>query len=141
MSSEEIKPRLRAKPVPTGEWEWYGMAAHFICGRWCRFHMATKIGHYAISSVGFYVPPHRSGSNERTEAEWLKANPLGDDIGCDRKFETMVFGFKAYCDSLECNCGTPIIDASIEYDFAAANSIREARENHMKLCKKWAHYV
>lgn len=47
--------------INANEWEWFGNAAHFICGRWCRFHLATKVGKYLISTVGEYVSPRNSG--------------------------------------------------------------------------------
>lgn len=39
-------------PVSREEWEWFGTAAHLIVGQDCRFHMATIIGPWLISTVG-----------------------------------------------------------------------------------------
>lgn len=140
MTTENSEIKTRETPLPAEQWEWFGLAAHFICGRWCRFHMATKVGEYIVSTVGLYVHPSDSGSSESAEAEFFKRNPLGQDIGCGRKFETMVFRFTHYCETVECNCGLPRFDPN-ELDFRAANAVREARDNHMTLCKKWAQYV
>ena len=115
-------------------WEWYGSAAHFCCGRWCRFHMATKVGPWLVSTVGEYVHPRHSGASEKTEAEWLKENWPGEEIGYGRKYETMVFEAGKTC---ECGCGLPTIDGSA-VDFMGANTAGDARENHMALCRKYA---
>jgi hypothetical protein len=127
---------MKAKRVREADWEWFGHSAHFICGRWCRFHMATKVGDYLVSTVGEYIPPHRSGS-ERAEAEWLKANFPGEDIGCDRKYETMVFRAGSPCAMPKCMCGLPSI-ASGELDFQGYNDAGAARTGHMALCRMWA---
>lgn len=63
------------------DWKWYGQAAHLIVGQWCRFHMATEIGPWLVSTVGAYVHPRHSGGGERGEAEWLKKNWPGEDEG------------------------------------------------------------
>lgn len=124
------------KSIPAEKWQWFGHAAHFICGNWCRFHMATKVGDYLVSTVGLYVPPRHS-SSEGAEAAWLKANPNGERIGYDRFYETFVFKAGTPCKAKDCNCGLPSIDGS-ELDTLAANDARTARKNHMKLCRKWA---
>lgn len=126
----------RAKrKVSESEWEWYGNAAHLIVGRYCRFHMATVIRGHMISTVGEYVHPTFCGPNERTENEWLIKNPWGKEIGCDRKFETMVF--KLGKGSCECGCGIPTIVPS-ELDFAGYNTPKDARAGHMRMCHEWA---
>jgi hypothetical protein len=63
--SEKAK---RKSDIPVHNWKWFGSAAHFICGRWCRFHLATQVGRYLISTVGEFVHP-RHGGSERAEAE------------------------------------------------------------------------
>lgn len=120
------------KTIAKKDWEWFGHAAHFCCGRWCRFHMATKIGNFLVSSVGQYVHPRNSGASEKTESEWLLINPDGAEIGCDRFYETMVF--KCTSGVCACGCGLPNIDAS-ELEFAGAKTSGEARENHNRICK------
>ena len=120
--------------IPEKEWEWFGLSGHFICGQWCRFHMATKVGEYWISTVGLMVSPSNSGGSEQTERKYLKNNPLGDDIGCNRKFETMVFKVSGVC---SCGCGQPTFNPT-QIDFEGYNETEEAREGHMKMCYKYA---
>ena len=118
-------------------WEWFGHAAHFIGGRWCRFHMATKVGEYVVSTVGEYIHPSHSGGSEQSEAEWMKKHWPGEDIGYNRKYETMVFRAGKPCNSMECGCGIPTIDGHA-LDFRGYNTARNARAGHMELCAKWA---
>lgn len=126
--------KMKKGKTPHSEWEWFGHAAHFCCGQWCRFHLATKVGPWLISTVGEYVHPRHSCGNERDEAAWLKKNWPGEDIGVGRKYETMVFKAGPIC---ECGCGLPAISGH-EIDFLPANTSKEARENHMRLCEKWS---
>jgi hypothetical protein len=134
------------------KWKWFGNAAHFICGSDCRFHMATQVGKYLVSTVGEYWPCRavREIHAKVYDPKWLEDNKLrrGDDfdhaymvkfgyetIGCDRKYETMVFKVdKGEC---KCGCGLPQVDYS-ELDFNGSNDAKSARDGHMKLCKKWA---
>lgn len=58
------------KAIPPEKWKWFGHPAHFICGRDCRFHLATKIGRWLVSTLGEYLPDE--GSREIT------ANCKGD---------------------------------------------------------------
>ncbi len=125
---------MKTKRIPESKWEWHGFAAHFCCGEWCRFHMATKIGAHLISTVGKYVHPRNSGASELTERNWLLENPEGEQIGYGRTYETMVFKAGAPCSS---GCGIPSIDGS-ELDSLAANDSKTARQNHMQLCNKFA---
>lgn len=110
------------KRIPQDEWEWYGLAAHFICGRFCRFHIATVVGDAIISTVGEYHPYNKPDGEPET-------------IGADRLYETMVFKTGATC---ECGCGMPMPDVSAELDFAGYNDPREATRGHMRFCRKWA---
>jgi hypothetical protein len=87
--------------------------------------------------VGEYVHPRHSKGNEADEFSWLKNNWPGEDIGCDRKYETMVFLAGERCVATDCGCGLPSIDGS-ERDMLPANTAKEAAENHMVLCKKYA---
>jgi hypothetical protein len=135
-------------------WKWFGVAGHFICGRWCQFHLCTQVGEYLVSTVGEYWPER--GSREIhakvCDPKWLMKNwqLKGDefdaaymkrfgfqDIGCDRKYETMVFRAGKPCDREGCKCGLPSIDPS-NLDFLGYNNAKDATAGHMKLCKKWA---
>lgn len=136
------------------KWQHFGTAGHFICAAWCRFHLCTKVGDYLVSTVGQYWPER--GSREIhanvTDPKWLIENEhlKGDyfdaaymrrfgyeNIGCDRKFETMVFKAGARCNAAGCNCGQPEISGS-ELDFLDYNNTKDANEGHFKLCLKWA---
>jgi hypothetical protein len=128
---------MAKKNIPQSEWVWYGDPGHFICGRWCRFHLTTKVGAYLVSTVGAYVHPQRSMGSEQVEAEWLKKNWPGEDIGLDRKYETMVFHAGPECKLKDCNCGIPMISGE-ELDMLGYNTAGEAAKGHLALCKKWS---
>lgn len=140
--------------VPPEKWEWFGHAAHFICGRWCRFHLATKVGDYLISTVGEYWPERGSREIHARihDAKWLAKNQhlkgdyfgaaymkrFGyDTIGCDRKYETMVFAAGPRCKAKDCGCGLPEIGGS-EIDFLGYNDAGSATKGHMALCARWS---
>lgn len=115
--------RLR---VPEREWLWFGDAGHFICGAECRFHMATQIGGVLVSTVGRYFPRHKP--EEAVPKD-------GEEIGCDRTYETMAFNVTGRL--CECGCGIPkIIPTEIEFD--AYNDAKSARLGHMAICRKVA---
>ncbi len=135
-------------------WKWYGKPGHFICADQCKFHLCTKVGRYLVSTVGEMWLSRRSREihAEVYEIKWLQENKhlLGDafdsaymkkfgyeDIGCDRKYETMVFRFKGSCKDKECKCGMPKIIPR-ELDFAGYNDGGSATKGHMKICKKWS---
>ena len=116
------------------EWEWFGNAGHYCCGRWCRFHLTTKVGPWLVSTVGEYVHPRHGGGSEEAEAKWLQANWPGEDVGCDRKYETMVFLAGDRC---EYGCGIPTTSGP-ELDMYGYNSAGEATEGHMAMCQQWS---
>jgi len=115
------------------EIKWFGNAGHFCCAAWCRFHLTTLVNGFLISSVGEYVHPRHGQGSERKEAEWLKDNWPGEEIGCGRKYETMVFKAGEPC---SCGCGLPKIDGS-EIDAQGYNTAKEATEGHMFLVEKY----
>lgn len=121
--------------IPRDEWEWYGSAAHLIVGRYCRFHLATKVGPWLVSTVGEYVHPMHSAGSEITERTWLEKNWPGEDIGIDRKYETMVFRIGGEC---SCGCGLPVPEDWDGVGFAGYNDAHAAREGHMVLCQEYA---
>ncbi len=107
--------------------KWFGHAAHFICGHRCRFHLATQVGKYIVSTVG-EMP--KEGAAPDDGGPWAT-------IGLARTYETMVFKAGAPCKAKGCACGIPSIDGS-ELDFAGYNDAGSATKGHMKLVKKWA---
>jgi hypothetical protein len=119
------------------DWKWFGTAGHFICGQWCRFHMATQVGKYFISTVGQYVHPRHSRGSEMNEREWLKENWPGEDVGYQRKYETMVFLAGEPCLDAQCGCGMPTISGS-DLDFAGYNNAGDATTGHLAICEKWS---
>ena len=135
-------------------WKWFGHVAHFICGDKCRFHMATQVGKHLVSTVGEYWPERSSREIHAkiSDPKWLAENITlkGDyfdhaymkkfgfeEIGCDRKYETMVFKAGKPCTSKTCGCGLPTIVGS-ELDFLGYNNAGDAAKGHLKLCRKWA---
>lgn len=125
------------KPISQNDWEWFGRAGHYICGRWCRFHLCTKVGKYLISSVGEYVHPRHGKGIEQAEAEWLQENWPGEDIGYDRKYETMVFFAGKRCIEPDCNCGQPTHDGG-QLECEGYNTAKDATIGHMEMCRKYA---
>jgi len=107
--------------IPKDKWQWFGNAAHFCGGQNCRFHLATRVGKYLISTVGDYHPPSSTGEN-------------AEEIGYGRTYETMVFLAGRGC---ACGCGLPEINGS-ELDVLAYTAPKEATRGHRRLCMKWA---
>lgn len=135
--------------VPREDWQWFGNAGHFICSPHCRFHLCTKVGDYLVSTVGEYVPDSqvmRVLANSRNailpekgdavEHEFLKRFGF-EEIGYDRKYETMVWRAGPPCEAVDCGCGIPGL-VSEEVDMLPYNSAGEATKGHMALCEKWA---
>jgi hypothetical protein len=133
--------------IDESQWEWYGNAMHFICGQSCRFHMGTKIGSFIISTVGEYLPDSQVrdilamsrnkplvGNGDAREADWMNKHGY-EDIGLDRKYETMVF--KASGKTCECGCFLPQIIPS-ELDFEGYNDPKSATAGHRAMCQQWA---
>jgi hypothetical protein len=111
--------------IPTSDWFWMGTPGHFCAADSCVYHMATKVGPWLVSTVGWYLPRHET--NVR----------VPERIGADRLFETMVF------DAEECSCGNEMCEGFrpgnlTEIDMLPANDARTARANHMKLCEKYS---
>ena len=135
-------------------WEWFGHAGHFICADKCRFHLTTKVGKYLVSTVGEWWPERSSREVHAKvhDAAWLTANAhrRGDDfdfqymkrfgfeeIGCDRKYETMVFKAGKRCGVAGCGCRLPDI-GSIELEYLPYNDAGSAAKGHLALCRKWS---
>jgi hypothetical protein len=123
--------------ITQDKWEWFGNVGHFICGRWCRFHLCTKVGKYLISTVGEYVHPRHSKGSELAEIKWLQKNWPGEDIRYQKKYETMVFVAGERCAIKGCDCGLPSIGGE-ELDMMGYNTAGEATRGHMELCLKWS---
>ena len=71
------------------------------------------------------------------ESAFLIKNPVGETIGCDRHFETMVFKAGTPCQVEDCGCGLPSVSGS-ELDFDGYNDRKSATLGHRAMCEKWA---
>jgi hypothetical protein len=131
------------------KWVWMPHAGHFIMGHYCRFKFNTHVNGFIVSTVG-ELWPERSSREIHAEVhdkKWFDGNRhlKGDnfdaaymkrfgyeDIGCDRKYETMVF--KAKKSSRKC-CPYEMADA-VNIDFAAYSDADAAYGGHLKMCRK-----
>lgn len=128
-------------------WIWMPHPGHFICGFDCRFHLTTMVGKYIVSTLGEYFPDE--GTREiHAECSKIKLEGRGDErrsdflkkigyieIGCGRKYETMVF--KAVKET-EPSCCPYRMDSGSNVDFDGYNEPEEAFAGHMKMCNKWS---
>lgn len=130
------------------KWVWMGHAAHFILGHQCRFHLATYVGDFIVSTVGEYLPDsavrkilwetRRPGvplkRGDAGEAQYLEE--LGfEEIGYGRTFETMVF--RAVAAPWDGCCPWRVADHS-ELDVRGYMTAADALYGHMDLCQEWA---
>jgi hypothetical protein len=145
---------MRNSIVPPEEWKWFGNVGHFICGHMCRFHLCTLVGEYLVSTVGEFWPERnvREIHAKINDIAWLSTHRdlRGDafdhaymrrfgyeEVGYQRKYETMVFNAGEPCSAEGCGCGLPALKDGMELDFLPANDAKTATENHMQLCKKY----
>lgn len=132
-------------------WEWYGQHGHLIVGSDCRFHMATLVGPWWVSTLGQWLPDSGSwdiyaksagvtlaGRGDSRRNQFLR--DVGYvEIGAGRTYETMVFRASGErCDAEGCDCGMPLVDAWGELDSDGYNDARSAREGHLAMCEKWS---
>jgi hypothetical protein len=140
----------KKKAIPVSEWKWFGDAGHFICAQWCQFHLCTLIGDALVSTVGKYFPDDNvreilsksrgvilQGMGDERRYDYMKK--IGyEDIGYERKYETMVFKVSGkICSAKDCDCGMPEIIPS-ETGFDGYNTARDAANGHMEMCRKVA---
>ena len=133
------------------KWIWMPHAGHFICGARCEFKLNTYVGKYIVSTVGelWNERAVREIHAKVHDPKWLSKNIIlkGDnfddaymkefgfeDIGYNRKFETMVF--KAKKSKYKC-CPYGIIVLK-EMEMDCYNDEVLAFKGHMKLCEKWS---
>ena len=132
-------------------WIWMPHVAHFCCGDRCQFRLATYVGKYIVSTVGDWWPSRSSREIHAKvyDKEWLYINEhlKGDDfdyaylkefgytdVGCDRKYETMVFKAK----KSKQNCCPWEMKSCENLDMDGYNLPTDARKGHMRLCDKWS---
>lgn len=128
------------------DWLCMPHAGHLIVGNMCRFHLNMLVNGYIVSTVGEYLPSE--GSREiHAKVRGIKLEGIGDarerdflkkcgyvEIGCDRKYETMVF--KAKKSTADC-CAWEQVGGS-ELDFDGYNDAGQAARGHLAMCEKWA---
>lgn len=133
-----------------GQWEWYGNAAHLIVAEWCRFHLATKVGRFLVSTVGEYLPDEGTrdvlartrgitleGRGDARHADYMRK--IGyEEIGAGRKYETLVFRLGDPVAECECGCGLPRPEDWGEIDADGYNDPKAARAGHLAMCEKWS---
>lgn len=110
--------------IPESEWVWYGFAGHFISASRCRFHLATEVGNFRVSTIGGYASP----TNPKEFSE----------VGLDRKYETMVFRIADGTAVCNCGCRMKELESYSELEMLPANDPDTARKNHMEACLKYA---
>ena len=131
-------------------WVWMPHAGHFILGHRCQFKLNTYVGGYIVSTIGELWNEQwvRRIHAEVFDVEWYAKNKdkIGDtfdrvymekfgheDVGLDRKYETMVFP----ASKSQHSC-CPYEMNGDELDFDAYNRAEDAFRGHYRLCKKWA---
>jgi hypothetical protein len=120
--------------------------AHFICGNDCRFHLATAVGKYLVSTVGEYLPDSAvreilaetrgielEGKGDARRYDYM--NKIGfEEIGFGRKYETMVFKSKPS----DQKCCPWTAEEFLEIDANGYNEAGDAYAGHLAMCHKWA---
>jgi len=128
------------------EWEWYGQAGHFILGPQCRFHMATKVGKFWVSTVGELWPdaPIREiyakvrgvtleGRGDAREVDYMQKIGF-EKIGTSGTYETMVFLAGPPCDRPDCGCDLPLPTSFADLGGERYETASEARAGHLRYC-------
>lgn len=131
-------------------WVWMGHPGHFICSYACRFHLNTYVGGYIVSTVGEWWPEraireihakihdpvwfdeHKALLGDNFDSAYMKKFGY-EDIGCDRKYETMVFKAR----KAGHKCCPYEADVSRDMDMKSYNKPEDAFKGHMQLCEKW----
>lgn len=123
--------------------------AHFICSRDCRFHLATRVGPWIVSTVGEFEPC-MSVQEIRAESKGLTLKGRGDarradamrqlgyeEIGYQRTYETMVFPSAPRDDDGDTCCPWTAADFC-EVECEGYNDAGAAYAGHLALCEKYA---
>jgi len=131
------------------KWVWMPHAAHFICGNDCRFHLATYVGGYVVSTVGEYLPDSQvreilaqsrritlNGKGDERLADYMKKVGY-EDLGYQRKYETMVFKAERMTAKGD-QCCPWRMKTPDDVDMEGYNTPEAATAGHMKLCEKWS---
>jgi hypothetical protein len=121
-------------------------AGHLIVGNDCRFHLATYVGEYIVSTVGEWWPDESvreihaqvrgvalEGRGDYRAADFLKKFGYME-IGAGRIYETMVFRAERAPDG--CCPWRMVSGADIDAD--GYNDAGDAYRGHFAMCEKWA---
>lgn len=133
-------------------WEWFGSPGHLIVAQDCRFHLATKVGPWLVSTVGEWLPDSGSWDIYADRAGGIPPDLRGDarrhwflknvgfiEIGAGRKYETMVFLLThERCTVPDCDCEMPSVAEWSELDSDGYNLRGDAQRGHYAMCEKWA---
>lgn len=133
-------------------WIWMPHPGHFIAAENCKFSLNTYVGGYVVSTVGELFWENRDIQEIYAgvkDSEWLDKNrhlkgdlfkyaykaKFGfDDIGLDRKYETMVFKARRS----EHKCCPWVMVSGREVAMMGYNKPEDAVRGHLAMCKKWA---
>ena len=136
-------------------WTWLPHAAHFIASDKCQFHLATELGNgFIVSTIGEYWPERIAREIHASiyDPEWHELNNhlKGDtydhaykkrfgfeEIGYERKYETMVFKSRP-ARKRDCDACPYIIKSGENVDFDGYQDGESAYRGHMELCEKWS---
>jgi hypothetical protein len=126
-------------------WVWMPHAGHFIMGKDCQFVLNTYIGKYIVSTVGELWPDSQvrkitaecrkiliEGRGDAWDYDYMQKIGFAD-LGCDRKYETMVFKAK----KAEGCCPWRMANGH-DLDFQGYNDPKDAYLGHLKMCVKWS---
>lgn len=138
--------------IPQSEWVWMPHPGHLIVGRDCRFHLATRVGPFLVSTVGEYLPD-ADVREILAEARGVKLEGRGDqrrgdfmgkvgytEIGCGRLYETMVFRAAPapdYEGALGACCPWRQADGT-DLSCQGFNTAAEAYAGHLATCQRMA---
>jgi hypothetical protein len=130
------------------DWIWMPHPAHFICAEDCRFHLATYVSGYIVSTVGEYFPdsPAREiiascrgimlkGQGDARRDDF-KRRVGWVEIGSGRTYETMVF--KAEAAARPETCCPWRMESPHELETVGYNDPIAATVGHMRLCEKFS---
>lgn len=127
-------------------------AGHLIVGNMCRFHLTTYVGGYIVSTVGEYLPDHEvlkiyaesrnypltlAARGDAIEYNFLKENGGYEDIGFNRKYETMVFRATRERGEMEQCCPWTMFTPN-DLDMEGYTDGAAAMRGHLKMCLKYS---
>ena len=131
-------------------WVWMPHAGHFILGDECRFHLATYVGKYIVSTVGelwndqairrIHAKIHNPvwySEKSQLRGDYFDSayfKEFGyEELGIGRTYETMVF--KAKKSKNKC-CPYEIISGEMDSD--GYTDAGKAYKGHLRMCNKWS---